>query len=396
VVPWSSIPVPSNPPTADEPSSPEGFSLAAGLQRADAVPELQLGLAQEQVRRALFGVRAVEHRIDRFTLLESVGRGGMGEVFAAYDPQLDRRVAIQLLRPGRAVDHAQARLQREAQALAKLSHPNVVTIYDVGTVGEQVWLAMEFVQGQTLRAWLQTPRSWQAGLEVMRSAGNGLAAAHAASLLHRDFKPDNVMVGDDGRVRVMDFGLALVRRESTMDERETPGERSDDDQQGITKTGVVVGTPAYMAPEQMLGDVVDARSDQFSFCVALYETLLGERPFEGRALEELQRTLLAGRRRPLPRDHQVPAHVLAVLDRGLRPYPTERWPSMEHLLHALGDDPRRRRRRWILQATGLVALGAAAWGYRELVRGEYELARSARAQMCQDAATAWNAGGKAP
>ncbi|HTE50672.1 MAG TPA: serine/threonine-protein kinase [Kofleriaceae bacterium] len=242
------------------------------------------------------GVVAPGTAIGRYVVLDSVGAGAMGVVYAAHDRDLDRRVALKLVRDPRR-SSARQRLLREAQALAQLSHPNVVAVFDVGTYRDQVFLAMEFVHGQTLRAWLAArPRTRDEVIEVYRRAGEGLAAAHAAGIVHRDFKPDNVLVDQRGRVRVADFGLAFIDR-GEADERgdgegrggDATGESStterDDDTvgsgKGLTATGVVLGTPAYMSPEQRNAAApVDARADQFSFCVALYEALCGQRPYE--------------------------------------------------------------------------------------------------------------------
>jgi serine/threonine protein kinase len=202
-------------------------------------------------------------------VLDRIGAGGMGVVYAAYDPELDRRVALKLLRPDRfGSDADRLRLLREAQALARLADPHVVSVYDTGTFGDRVFVAVELVEGETLRQWLgglrAAPRSWREVLARFLPAGRGLAAAHAAGLVHRDFKPENVLLGRDGRVRVADFGLAEAAPEPGGKLAALPAE-----------WGLVLGTPAYMAPEQLRGIAVDARSDQFSFCVALFEALYG-------------------------------------------------------------------------------------------------------------------------
>jgi len=231
--------------------------------------------------------------VGRYVVLDVVGEGGMGVVYSAFDPELDRKVAIKLLqaKPGGSTGE-QAWLVREAQALARLSHPNVVAVHDVGTLpGDRVFIAMELVDGVTLRAWLKTPRSWREVLPIMRAAGAGLAAAHAAGLVHRDFKPDNVIVGNDGRVRVMDFGLARAQLDG-------PAMRSSDvaiDSRSplsdkLTIAGTVVGTPAYMAPEVYQGDAADARTDQFAFGIALYEALYRTRPYEKLDLKQATAT----------------------------------------------------------------------------------------------------------
>jgi tetratricopeptide (TPR) repeat protein len=308
--------------------------------------------------------------LGRFVVLGLVGRGAMGEVYGAYDPELDRKIAIKLVRAGRGGDGSdgRTRLMREAKATAKISHPNVVVVYDAGTFGERVFIAMEFVEGHTLRYWLQEEeRPWQEILEAFLAAGRGLAAAHAKDLVHRDFKPDNVMVAKGGQVRVMDFGLALIADGATSPAVEAsgapaarrpptfPGGALDleatsilgdapvDDAMAtgtttvafrdkITSTGALLGTPAYMSPEQFQGWLADARSDQFAFCVSLFEALYETRPFFGRTLEELSRNVVDGHLVQPTASRRVPVAVRKVLEHGLRPDPRERFPSMDALL----------------------------------------------------------------
>ena len=410
-------------------------------------------------------------RIGRFIVLGMVGKGGMGEVYAAFDPDLDRKVAVKLLRiensAGVDPSEGRARMLREAQAIAKLSDPNVVTVYDVGTFEGRVFLAMEFVDGNTLGYWLHArPRTWREILTCFRAAGLGLAAAHRAGIVHRDFKPDNVMVGHDGNVRVMDFGLARAlapslptaagasgsrgsraglrvveaasraasslsvssssraRDSGHVGVPSTPsadssttsgiGERTSSDSPAfggnsphqvsapaddasdvalddatmdlarrfsielsgtvpsrslplsspLTESGAMMGTPAYMAPEQFRGQDADARSDQFSFCIALYEALYGKRPFSGRNIDEVTRAVLSGTVRPAPAGTKVPASVRRMVLRGLRVNRDERYPAMEDLLAAMARDPAATRRRWL--SVGAVAgvvclLGVGFW-----------------------------------
>jgi predicted Ser/Thr protein kinase len=230
--------------------------------------------------------------IGRYVVLGKLGSGAMGMVLAAHDPELDRKVALKLLLPhhGRRADLAQRRLLAEAQALARLSDPHVVAVHDVGTHEDRVFVAMELVDGQTLQKWLATgPRAWPRVLEVMLAAGRGLAAAHARGLVHRDFKPANVMLGSDGRVRVMDFGLALAQEELSSDD-DVADEISRPRRalgQPITQHGALLGTPGYMAPEQLGGQRGGPAADQFSFCVSLWEALYGRRPFVAESLPEL-------------------------------------------------------------------------------------------------------------
>ncbi|MFP2933416.1 protein kinase domain-containing protein, partial [Pyxidicoccus sp. 3LG] len=261
--------------------------------------------------------------LSRYVVLERIGSGAMGVVYAAYDPELDRQVALKVLRPeGRLVEELRLRLLLEAQALARLSHANVVTVHDVGRYGDGVFLAMELVDGVTLAEWLKQPRAWEEVLRVFTGAGRGLAAAHAAGLVHRDFKPTNVLVGRDGRARVTDFGMArpLNRGDDAPSRGQVePGPSpSSVLASPLTRTGVLLGTPAYMAPELLQGQRADALSDQFSFCVALYEALYGQRPFEGDSLETVARSAREGRVRPPGRDAKVPSWVRRALLRGLR------------------------------------------------------------------------------
>jgi serine/threonine protein kinase len=242
--------------------------------------------------------------IGRYVVLDLVGRGGMGEVYAAYDPDLDRKVALKLLHDagasGESRSSSQNRLLKEAKAIARLSDPSIVVVHDAGTYAGRVFVAMEFVDGQTLATWLgDKPRTWPEIRGVFLAAGRGLAAAHAAQIVHRDFKPQNVMVAADGAVRVMDFGLASGAGDGDAPAGPAP-EHADFAHTAafaLTRTGTLLGTPAYMAPEQYLGRRADARSDQFSFCVALYQALHGERPFAGDSLSALAENVTRGRLR---------------------------------------------------------------------------------------------------
>ena len=304
--------------------------------------------------------------LGRYLLLDRLGAGGMGEVFAAYDPQLDRKVALKLLRSGSlSAEEGKARLLREAQAMARLQHPNVIAVHDVGMLADRVFIAMEFVEGQTLGDWLHQDHRWKDVLRVFLEAGAGLAAAHTAGLVHRDFKPDNVLLGKDGRPRVVDFGLA---RQSTA----TPPIRTTSQElplaladtslaQPLTRDGAVMGTPGYMAPEQIAGLPTDARSDQFSFCVALYEALYGRRPFGGSTLRQHAQEIAAGVLPAPPHGTPVPSWVLEVLKKGLSANPSERYPDMQALLRALA--PRQSRAgRTVAAAAGLALVAASAIG----------------------------------
>ncbi|WNG56618.1 tetratricopeptide repeat protein [Archangium gephyra] len=304
--------------------------------------------------------------LSRYVVQERLGSGAMGVVYAAYDPELDRQVALKLLRPeGRHVEELKQRLLREAQALARLSHPHVVAVHDVGVCGDGVFLALELVDGTTLADWLKEPRPWREVLRVFLDAGRGLAAAHAAGLVHRDFKPANVLVGRDGRARVTDFGLARpATRAGALPETPTaqPVVPEEDSLGQLTRTGALLGTPAYMAPEQLDGHGVDALSDQFSFCVALYEALHGVRPFDGLSLRELGRAAREGKVKAPGRDSKVPARVRNAVLRGLRPRPEDRFPSMEALLEALVPGPSRVR-TWVAVSAATACLVGVAVGY---------------------------------
>jgi formylglycine-generating enzyme required for sulfatase activity len=314
-------------------------------------------------------------RIGRYLILERVGSGAMGVVYGAYDPELDRRIALKLLGGDQAAqeESARARLLREAKAMARLADPNVIAVHDVGVFEGRVFLAMEFLGGGTLKSWLGAgPRGWRQVLEVFVAAGRGLAAAHAAGLVHRDFKPDNVLLDREGRPRVGDFGLArdadaagdqgdgagraqAALAPASLTGAEAAGQRLAT----LTRTGAIMGTPAYMAPEQVLGEPTDERTDQFGFCVALYEALYGELPFTGESLLRLLHSITEGQVRPPPQDRPVPAWIRRAVLRGLKADPAARWPSMAPLIAALEDDPAARRRRRLL-AVGVTVLVLAS------------------------------------
>jgi serine/threonine protein kinase len=296
-------------------------------------------------------------RVGRYEIRALIGRGAMGEVYRARDPELQRKVAIKVVRASAAAgtSPAEARegLLREARAMARIHHPNVVVVHDVGVHEDGIFVAMELVEGSTISCWmLSAPRTWREVLAVFVEAGRGLAAAHACDVVHHDFKPDNVMIGDDGHVRVMDFGLARELRggtaratlESAARGVETTrrlagaptrpsshavGAWASDDAAPAADPG---GTPAYMAAEQFLGEGTSARTDQFSFCVALWEALYDARPFAGANVTELRRNVMLGHLAAPPATSAVPARVRAALTRGLSPDPGRRWPSMVELL----------------------------------------------------------------
>jgi hypothetical protein len=281
---------------------------------------------------------SIGNKLARFEILNRVGVGGMGIVYVAHDPMLDRQVALKVLRTGahgplRAAE-LKARLLLEAQAMARLSHPNVITVHEVGVVDEQIFIVMELNDGGTLRSWLaQEPRPLRERVRVFIEAGRGLAAAHAVRLVHRDFKPDNVLLARDGRARVVDFGL--VRAPSAGDQPSRRPSRDVYAPMSLTISGAVLGTPAYMAPEQHRAEVADHRSDQFSFCVSLYEALYGLRPFAGDTYRELVVNILEGQVRPPPEGTEVPVALQRILERGLASAPADRYPNMTALLDDL-------------------------------------------------------------
>lgn len=299
--------------------------------------------------------------LGRYVVIEHAGAGAMGSVLRAYDPRLRREVAIKRVRAGGRDPAAQRRLLREAQAMAQLSHPHVVAVYDVEPSDEGVYFVMEYVPGGTLEQWAAArPRTLPEILDVMRRAGEGLAAAHHAELVHRDFKPTNVMVSEDGRVKVTDFGLA---KPAASPEPTASGPAPPVDDQ-LTMAGTVMGTPRYMAPEQHMGADADARADQFAWCVTLWELLAGAPPFAGKSVQELATSKVQGPP-PWPRAHPIPGPVLAAIRRGLSVDPTDRWPSMAALLAAVERwHTRARRRRIGAVGLGGLALVAAALGWR--------------------------------
>lgn len=300
----------------------------------------------------LFGEIATPLRIGRYDVREALGQGGMGVVYSAWDDSLGRAVALKLLSAtSGTTDRRRARMMREAQALAKLSHPNVVQVYEVGAHGDDVFVAMELVDGLTLREWVQQSERTVGEIEdVFSQAGTGLSAAHHRDLVHRDFKPSNVIVGSDGRVRVVDFGLAYGPGLGT-ESVEPEGNSTTSGR--LTRTGAVMGTPAYMAPEQFRGEVADARADQFSFCVSLFEALTGSRPYRYADLRDDPDHADVGDWGSVPRIWRGP------LRRGLSIAPADRWPSMDALLKTL-----RRGRSWWRRMPWLAAggVGLVLWG----------------------------------
>jgi eukaryotic-like serine/threonine-protein kinase len=354
------------------------------------------------------GTLAPSTRLGRYMVLEELGEGGMGRVYSAYDPELDRRIALKLLRPELAgrkdPSMGHARLLREAQAMARLSHPNVLTVHDVGEVDPRtlegdvqaqpsglsndkplVFIAMELVDGRDLRAWCnEQERSWGEVLAVFLDAGEGLAAAHAAGLLHRDFKPDNVLIDREDHVRVMDFGLARAVDDRPSHRRSADLEpsinRSLDD--SLTRTGTAMGTPAYMAPEQWTTADIDARADQFAFCISFWEALYGRRPFRGKSEAALREAVASGVVEPPENRRGVPAWLHRAVMRGLQVDREQRHASMRALLDELRARPRRRRILGWSGAGSMVFLAVGAIAYQG--------GRSTRDTSCRSAPEAFD------
>lgn len=330
--------------------------------------------------------------VGRYQVIGELGSGGMGRVYAAHDPELARKVAIKLMHPeGSRADggsDGRARLLREAQAMARLSHPNVIAVHDVGTLGQQVFIAMEYVEGSTLARWLaDRERSWREVVSMFIQAGRGLAAAHAAGIVHRDFKPDNVLVDKEGRARVFDFGLARPAQlrdiersahataQSTVD-GEAPASRAMLGA-AVTEAGKVLGTPEYMAPEQLTGGVGDEKADQYSFCVALYQGIYGESPFRGEDVPALLREMMQGTLgRQSRKSSHVPRWLHRTIAQGLSGAPAHRHPSMNALVDQLVRRGRAVRRRWMtlvsLMAIAVLLAGLVAWKERHARLGRIE------------------------
>ena len=337
-------------------SEPQTDPVAEAMHRAD--PDSTAVVSR--VRARLFG-NPPPRKLGRYELGPVLGRGGLGVVHRAYDPNLDREIAVKVHRDSSGDDDAQrARMVREARALARLNHRNVVAVHDSGMTEDGVFVAMELVEGVTLSRWLELQaRSPQEILGCLIAAGEGLHAAHRAGIVHRDVKPANILVDANGHVKVVDFGLA---RAAGFERGGSPRGVLDVD---LTATGTLVGTPAYMAPEQFEGRI-DARTDQWALCVTAWEALVGERPFAADSIEALRRTIGAGSpTRSPPRG--VPTRVWSAIERGLSVDPDARHPSVGALLAALRDPPTRRR-PWVAPALGVglasVALVAALAGDR--------------------------------
>ena len=313
--------------------------------------------AQSRIGARLFGELPSAPQIGRFVVLNKIGAGGLGIVYAAYDPKLDRRVAIKLVHRRQDFELDTQRVLREAQALARLSHPHVVAVHEVGEHDDRLFIAMELVEGTTLSEWAKQAHDWRTALGPLLDAARGLSAAHRAGIVHRDFKPANVMIGHDGRARVLDFGLA---RGATSASGPAPSTSALDLQ--LTQSGTLMGTPAYLAPEQWLGAAVDARADQFSFCITALEVMWGRRPFIAADSLALRTRVLAGELDKSSPRRSIPQSVERILLQGLAVDPAQRHADMEKLIAGLEREvrPPRHLFRWGLLGVGLLVVGAIA------------------------------------
>ncbi len=378
----------SEPPAGESGSGPARLGATAPYHSGEAAAADRLaealGTPSDRQPRTDIGRGTVVHR---YVIHDRIGEGGMGVVYAAYDPELDRKIALKFLHSGGADRMRRQRLLREAQAMARLSHPAVAAVHDVGTYRGQVFLAMEFVDGTTLTRWLEAqPRDWREVRRVFVEAGRGLAAAHGAGIVHRDFKPDNVLVDRDGHAKVTDFGLARGLGDSDSE----PGDRaavedpagSSGDRRALdtplTRTGALMGTPCYMSPEQHRGEPADDKSDQYSFAVALHQALYGELPYRGDSHVELREAVLAGALHEPPAGAAVPGWLRKVVVRGLATARDRRYPSMDALLAEL--DPRPRSHRWLPLAVA-ATVAAGALGYALLVRHREPMCTGGEAKL---------------
>jgi eukaryotic-like serine/threonine-protein kinase len=357
-------------------------AVRGGVMGTEAAPTVALG-TPSLPQIALSEPIAIDAKIGRYDVRGLLGAGGMGHVYEAYDAQLDRTIALKVLRPELAIAETLAeRLVRESRLMAKVSHPSVITVYDVGREGDTVFIAMELIRGETLGAYIARAKPpWRTVVELFERAGAGLTAAHRAGIVHRDFKPDNVLVeldaGEPVRVVVTDFGIARASSIAEDLDKGIIGRPSDP---RITRTGVAIGTPAYMAPEQLDGQAVDQRADVFAFSVSIWEALFGERPFPGTSVDEIRASM---RRSPRPARGRVPRSLVRVLERGLARDPQTRWQDMAELVRELVALRGRRRRAGIAGAiAGLVGAGIATSLF---------LARPASVDPCAREALAYDA-----
>jgi len=341
-----------------ESTSPGGPQSKAEIT-ADALPwALADDLIAAQVEAMVLGETASPKTLGRYRIERGLGSGAMGRLLLGFDPDLQRSVALKLITPAQASSQqARQRIVREARVMAQLSDPNVAQVYEVGEAEGQLFVAIEFVDGQDVRQWLdEATRGWSDVLRVFRQAGSGLAAAHDKGIVHRDFKPDNVMLERDGRARVVDFGLAAP----DSDDAEGSVAGNESGPLELTRTGALVGTPAYLAPEQWEGSGASPKSDQYAFCVALFEALTGRRPFAGTTAVDLRGAQQKGVIASWP--STVPGWIGRLVRRGLHADPDQRWPDMRALVAAI--DPARRRRRFTVAGVGLALVAAVGLAVR--------------------------------
>ncbi len=365
---------PETVPEGDYATRPEADNAAAlallDTQATDNPLDL-LGLDNPDERRMqeilaarLFPKRRLPLKIGRYRILDRLGHGGMGVVYSAYDLELDRRVAIKLLLAEKLSPTAESRLRREAQAMAKVMHANVISVIEVGDHDGQTYVVMEYLRGRSLAQWRSQHHSWREILAVYVQAGRGLAAAHHAGIIHRDFKPQNAMIVDEGpdagRVKVLDFGLARAAESAELVIPEEPSPAQVFAAR-LTATGALMGTPLYMAPEQLSGAPATALSDQYSFAAALYEALYAELPFKGETLAHLIRKVLDDELPPQP-NTAIPTRIHRILVRALARAPEQRFESMNALCEALEHDPSARRRTFALSFALSAVVGVGAWG----------------------------------
>ena len=360
-------------PFEDAPTLRGDSSSAGGSPRASD-EQVQESIDGQRLKASLFSklfdAEPATVKVGRYRILDEIGAGGMGQVFSAYDEELDRKVAIKVVHSALSSESARSRLRREAQALGRLTHPNVVTVHEIGDHNGEVFVAMEFIRGLDLRKWREAEaRTVTEVLSVYLQAARGLAAAHEAGIVHRDFKPDNAIYGDDRRVRVVDFGLARGLGDPDPDPAVTVPERLPTEHDArddvldtpLTVTGSVLGTPAYMAPEQLRAQTANDRTDQFSFCVTLWEAVYQQRPFAGTTFAELSANVAAGARQAPPRGVVVPGAIRAALETGLSVDPSQRHANMGVLVDVLERELRPQRSRWWIPATVIPVVAVAGF-----------------------------------
>ena len=302
------------------------------MAKVMVAPDLVAGTTEESF--------PIGYRLGRYIIIKRLGEGGMGLVYSAYDPELQRRVALKVLHSAERNDRRARRLLvNEARAMARLNHPNIMTVYEVQTVNDITFMAMEYVDGQTLSQWCKKDgkQDWREVVATFLQAGRGLLAAHAAGVTHHDFKPSNVLVRHDNHVLVSDFGLARWRhRIDTSDHRLANWTLDNEcNTPEYTQSRQVLGTVQYLAPERFAGHHGDERSDQFSFCVAFYEGLYGCRPFSGTNPCDILDAIRTSKFTVPQCPAAVPRWIRRIVLRGLHHDPRQRFPSMRQLLASL-------------------------------------------------------------